>query len=166
MAGIGTIGRVEHWRVPETALERFGAALTVTRLVVQASYGGWQDTEWEMIPKKVVSASGRKANFLDSPMEIAPGLVEYVTASYKAGQFSFEVSFPFTGDNNILEHVVVTLKNHDTAAQLYGSLFRKYGEPVRQSIQPIQGGVSHTASWHDKPKNNQIGLVNLTKIGR
>jgi len=117
---------------------------------------GWRYTNWAMTPEEVVTASQGKAAMLEEPDVTRSGLVRSAKADYRAGALSFHVSFLFHPATNVLERVVLKLKNAGGAPHLYQDLESHYGEPQSSEIKPIQGGERHTAEWLDVESNNRI----------
>lgn len=125
-------------------------------LAAQPALAGWRYTTWTMTPAEVVEASSGKAELLDPPVEIPSGLLNSAAGQYNTGIFIFNVYFLFRADDEVLEHVVLNLKDNTPASQLYQGLVATYGEPYKTDIKAIQDGESHTAKWKDPDNNNLI----------
>lgn len=141
-------------------MARFIVIVLVIVVFGKNAIADWQYSSWGMEIDKLISESNGKAEKLAEAEPSGSNLTILARSEHKAGPFTFRVDFLFD-ETGSLERIVLLLSDTQGDVSLFRELKLRYGEPDANEFKPINGGVSHTASWDDRNGNNLIKYANI-----
>jgi hypothetical protein len=134
----------------------WSAVLTAT--LASSAKADWQYTRWGMTPAEVSKASGGKAvNNSNAARQSTEDEIAKLVAPYSTGEYAFTAAFLFNRSTDRLGSVRLKLENPSKCNALRHELLGKYSKPFNDQW----SGALKIATWHDRPNNLRIDIVDL-----